>query len=117
MITMVYSIGKILLKAPAPTNYDTDGDGVNDKDDAFPTDPNRTEGDIAIPLDPGPQGEVLGIEDITENDSTNELALASSNELEEDGTVLGRRNKYRRSLRRIHNRHGCPRTHRDVQHR
>ncbi len=74
----------------SPTNYDTDGDGVNDKDDAFPTDPNRTEGEIAIPIKPAtPAGQVLGIEDITENETTNNMGRATSDELDENGRVLG----------------------------
>lgn len=70
----------------SPTDYDTDDDGVNDKDDAFPTDPNRTEGDIAIPVEPDPEGQVLGLEDINEDESAND---SGSSNLDDNGRVLG----------------------------
>ncbi|MDF1496826.1 MAG: CARDB domain-containing protein [Patescibacteria group bacterium] len=74
----------------SPTKYDTDGDGVNDKDDAFPTDPNRTDVDIANPIEAEtPAGQVLGIQDLTEDEKTSDVGRATSDELDENGRVLG----------------------------
>ncbi len=72
----------------SPTDYDTDDDGVNDKDDAYPTDPNRSSGDVAIPVDNTPDGQVLGLEDIDDN-SENENSAGTSQKIGEDGRVLG----------------------------
>jgi hypothetical protein len=74
----------------SPTKYDTDGDGVNDKDDAFPTDPNRTKAEIAIPLEPEtPADQVLGIEDTSEVTSDNSKFDVPNSKFDENGHVLG----------------------------
>lgn len=72
----------------SPVKYDTDGDGVNDKDDAYPTDPNRSSGDVAIPVENLPEGQVLGLEDV-DDEEDNKNTAGASQKIGENGRVLG----------------------------